>query len=73
MDKLKIDKGVPLPVAGNTLRLPLADMKVGDSFFIPEKKQQHCGSVYRAAKRLKIKISTRSEAGGVRVWRVEDE
>lgn len=72
----KIDKNIPAPLtsrAGLTDLLPLKSMEVGDSFLIPGPGAvKHSGTVYACAKRLAIKLRTRSELGGaLRVWRIE--
>lgn len=65
----KIDKNVPVPSAQRKgSKYPWAQMKVGDSFFIPGKPK----GLYAAAKGAGIKITVRTvkEKGkeGVRVW-----
>lgn len=74
----KIDKNVPMPVKdgrGRPTKYPLLSMKVGDSFLIPFTKRHSSNRSipipYRTAERLKIKIISRSEKNGVRIWRME--
>lgn len=71
MDNIQIEKNVPLPVAGPGAKFPLAEMEVGDSFFLPDRMPNQCSSIYRAAKRVGIVIATRGSEEGVRVWRTE--
>jgi len=68
----KIEKGVPIPAMRNASRwidqLPLDEMLVGDSLFLKDRKaipQQ----IRNRAKQLKIEITVRALAGGVRLWR----
>lgn len=72
---IKVESGIPVPARTNRQggRLPIypfADLKVGESFFVPGKTvktMSHTAS--KAAKRLEIKLITRTVEGGVRVWR----
>lgn len=67
-----IERGVPLPPGASTgPTYPWDKMAVGDSFFVPGKKQENMSSVASsAAKRRGWKFATRTVPGGVRVWRV---
>ena len=79
----KVDKNVPLERKKKVhTRFPFDKMKVGDSFYIPKKDQLQSAavaSVYAAANSYnktfstRIKISTRKDDGGLRVWRIEDK
>jgi len=79
----KIEKGVPMErKRNNVVRFPFDKMKIGDSFFVPEKDQAPFyvqASVYSAANSYnrfhgtKLRMSTRKEKGGVRVWRIADK
>lgn len=73
-----IEKNVPMPLnnkAGRPSKYPLSKMKVGDSFLIPFSKNHDCtrsiSVPYLSASRLKIKITSRVEQKGVRVWRIK--
>lgn len=69
-----IEKGVPVPPRdnGRTAKYPWADMRVGDSFFVPGvKTNAMAGSKAQAAKKHNAKYSMRSVDGGVRIWRIE--
>lgn len=70
MDEIKIDKGIPLPgeSRGRKRKYPWADMLIGDSFFTRIKSRK---GFHTNAKRAGIKITTRKEAEGFRVWRTE--
>lgn len=78
MEKFTIEKGLPFPADDFQTplahRFPLADMDIGDSFLIPAERWRSNNNlqcnVYPAAKRLGIKVKTKSVEGGVRVWRV---
>lgn len=77
----KIEKNIPIVRARKAFtRFPLDEMEVGDSFYIPlsdQKKESAMASIYSAANsfnrshKAKIKVSTRSEADGLRVWRIK--
>lgn len=68
-----IEKNVPLPPRrgggsnGGTIPL-LRRMEAGDSFFAKGKKHRNFWSI---AKSLGMKIATRREGDGVRVWCLE--
>jgi len=72
----KIDKDIPIPVASRTCRYPIADLAVGDSFFVPGRTPHAVQSVVVYWQRkLGTRYLTRSVeidgARGVRIWRVE--
>lgn len=69
IDKLKIEKGIPLPRKNITdgLSETLKEMEVGDSILLPS----HPKNVYQLAIQLKIKVAARKVEGGVRLWRTE--
>lgn len=70
----EIDKGIPIPPRSCASKYPWADMKVGDSFFVPGNKTR-CEAVQAAAKyrsqRTAEKYVTRTKPNGVRVWRAK--
>ena len=71
---IKIDKGIPFPLAGVRTIYPFRDLEPGDSFFVPGKTTTRlAGSVSSAKKRLGIRLACRTENGGVRVWRLPDD
>lgn len=76
---MKIDKGIPLPprYATAKLRLPLAQLEVGDSFLVPrpveENKNFHKNLTSRVctySKHTGKRFATRVVEGGIRVWRI---
>ena len=77
--KFQIDDNIPLPkIEGRGARTiyPLTDLKIGQSFFVQNKKIGNFASTTQAAeKRSGMKFALRSvtENGvaGVRVWRTE--
>lgn len=73
MVTLKIDKRVPIPERTNgTRRYPLADMAVGDSFFIPGGKRYVNIAASLNRHRPKTFTTRKCEEQGVsglRVWR----
>ena len=72
---IKVESGIPVPArtnrqGGRPFIYPFADLKVGESFFVPGKKVKTMSqAASRAAKRRKIEHITRTGEGGVRVWR----
>lgn len=65
----KIEKGIKAP-SKRGHKYPLAEMSVGDSFFVPDGAIKHIGgSLYPLAAQQNIKISIRTVDGGHRVWR----
>ncbi len=69
----KIETGKRIPPPKTTNKYPFKEMAVGDSFLIPckginEVKKAQV-NVHGSAR--KIRIATRKEDGGLRVWRTE--
>lgn len=71
MTEYIIEKGIAPPGARARFYYPLADMEIGDSFFVPGKGFGIWAHFSRRAKRLGIELATRVEGTGVRVWRVK--
>ena len=79
--KIKIDKKKPIPKVvtrtGRPVKYPFDKLKVGDSFLIEgDHKARHgiysCLNAYNANRaEVKIEITTRAEANGIRVWRIK--
>lgn len=76
----RIEPKVPIPPrrrpGGSTRsKYPLDQMRIGDSFLVPKneyKKSNYVANVVHIrARKLGIKIATRTTDDGVRVWRVE--
>lgn len=65
---IKVESGIPIPdrQKPGALLTVLRGMKVGESFVYPK-----AYSLYNIASRAGVKIATRKEGDGVRVWRVE--
>lgn len=77
--EFKIEKKIPLLPPNRRgrpreSRYPLAQMKVGDSFLVPngqfKRAQYVTTTVHALAKKLGVKVSTRTTPDGVRVWRM---
>lgn len=72
---IKVESGIPVPArtnrqGGRPSIYPFADLKVGESFFVPGKTVKTMSqTASKAAKRLGIEVITRTVEGGVRVWR----
>ena len=75
LQSLKIDKSVPIP-AGGKWKMLLSRLEIGDSVFIPLKRNNTKGiaalrtRLWNAKDASDIQITTRAEEGGVRVWRI---
>ena len=75
----EVESGIPVPpdARGLTNKYPWNDMKVGDSFFVPDRpdgrRSALSSSVNYQHKKSgnTVKYATRKVTGGVRVWRVE--
>lgn len=75
----EIEKNIPLMGARKSvLKYPFQDMEIGDSFFIPKGATKHvsasvqsCIKAYNKYYNKDIKVVTRREETGVRVWRIE--
>jgi hypothetical protein len=70
---IKIDKKVPLPPPrGTNKHYPLAEMKIGDSFWAPPDEVVRARSAAsQHGSRHQKKFTTRTEDDGLRVWRIE--
>lgn len=66
---IQVEKGVQLP-QNKGLKYPFRNMEIGDSIFINKPRGYVATMAYSVAKRIGIKVSTREENGGTRVWRV---
>ena len=68
-----LENKVPVPkrlkTGGRKQKYPWAKMKVGQSFFVA-KGQGTRQSMGSCARRLCIKVKTRTMDGGFRVWRI---
>lgn len=76
MTQIKVEKNVPVPIVAKISRFPFADMKIGDSFFVPDMRTsaEMSSAIQNAKRSLKFKFMCRrvTEDGvavGVRVWR----
>jgi len=79
--EIKIEKDVPQPLnySGWQPALPIEDMKVGDSFFVPTTGERILLSqriryqivVFRKRKQKDYKFTVRLMNGGVRCWRIK--
>lgn len=81
-DAFAIEKGVPL-VGGareaRAARYPFKQMEVGDSFFAPVssydprdgryERARHQNTIWHCAKYAGVKVATRWQGDGFRVWR----
>jgi hypothetical protein len=73
---IKVDKQQPIPArkGGRASKYPFKDMKVGDSFLIPDKGKKNgiYGSLahFNKGRKNPIKITIRIEGNALRVWRI---
>ena len=74
-DKLEISSDIPPPTdrkGGRQSMYPWDTLEVGMSFFVPGKVTSEIGGALNwAAQKRGTKYVSRSEGGGVRVWRTE--
>ena len=70
----KVEKNIPIPSSkrdGRKEKYPLSILQLGDSFFIPDTTQiKVAPNLHTRARKLNIKLSIRTVANGLRVWRV---
>jgi hypothetical protein len=83
MKPIKIEKNIQIPKskgAGAPLKYPFNKLNIGDSFFIPFNKDSklNLGNSLRISAILwakrnnpKIRFTTRSSNGGIRIWRIK--
>jgi hypothetical protein len=73
--EIQIDKGIPLPPQRRRpMKYPWRTLKVGESFFVPERTAaEFSGNVRSAKKKTGHRYTTRTVDGGVRVWRLPDD
>ena len=77
MTEIRLDHNIPLPRRRGAHRIyPFAEMRVGDSFFVPHKGQKRLAAqLVSGARSQGIRASARTvtENGveGVRCWRIE--
>ena len=65
---IKIESGIPMPA-----KFPFAEMKVGDSFLVPDGTNRSTVAVYanRHGKKTGTKFTLRRTPEGIRCWRIE--
>lgn len=71
---LPIDRGVPMPdpLPSQLRKFPFAMLQVGESFFAPGRTAKSIGgALWSAAQHTGFRFTSRTENGGVRVWRIE--
>lgn len=75
MNKFKIEKNVPIPSRAGRSKYPFEQMDKGDSFLIAATDKKAVASarssVYSAAAKRKLKVVTRIEEKGLRVWMMD--
>lgn len=75
MVTITADKKMPIPEvggAGSKSKYPWITMKIGESFFVPDRKiEGFSAQVVNAGKRFGTRYTCRTMNGGVRVWRLE--
>lgn len=64
-----VEKNVPLPGMHGNQRYPFDTMEVGDSF-LADKPLAAQRSAHQYGMRHGKKFVTRTEAGGMRIWRI---
>ncbi len=74
-DEFEIESDIPLPptLAGRPAKYPWDKMKLGDSFFSPNRNVSTCVSHTNKKSGMKFTVrkSTKGGVEGWRVWRIE--
>ena len=84
MTSVTIDKGIPFPVSkrsqkatrsdrGKRMKLPLIDLEIGDSIYVPADLMNRKNLQVIASKLgcdLGRRFRTKTEASGCRIWRL---
>lgn len=84
MNKVIIEKGIPFPVSkrsqkatrsdrGKRMKLPLIDLEIGDSIYVPADLMNRKNLQVIASKLgcdLGRRFRTKTEASGCRIWRL---
>jgi hypothetical protein len=68
MNGPKIEKQIPAPRFRSGWAKLLSEMEIGDSILVTDQVRE-CMHIY--AKRAGVKVKTRKENDGARVWRIE--
>jgi len=72
MSDFKIEKGIPVKVAGSSSKYPFKDMDIGDSFII--KNISSRATLSSSIRSFSLKTGktfiTRRDGDGIRVWRI---
>jgi TusA-related sulfurtransferase len=74
--KIKIDKNIAIPSSSKNTKGyadAMREMQIGDSFSVVGDKPRLRSAFFAAARYTKIKIVTRQERNGLRVWKVESK
>jgi hypothetical protein len=69
-----IEKNIPIGKGRIESKYPLATMENGDSFFVStegHKAKNIASSVSMIARRMGIRVATRTTPEGVRVWKID--
>lgn len=68
----RIEKGIPLPPSRRQGKYPIAQLEVGDSFFVPDADlpKSRGQGFHSLGKRYAFKLAIKNEDGGIRIWRV---
>jgi len=74
---MEVEKNIEIPRRHKNTKYPWAELKVGNSFFVADKKKKHvmfsCVAAFNKGKKKKdqITITLREEGEGIRVWRIK--
>ena len=69
INMITIEKNIPAPLGYKLIRKTLDSMEIGDSFLVGVNIIGDRGLVHREMKNHKNTFSSRSEKGGMCVWR----
>lgn len=73
MMAFEINNSTPFPVKGNvdSVTASLRELRKGESILIAYHKNLNRNSIYTLAKRAEIKVTSKKEKDGLRVWRTD--
>lgn len=67
---IKIEKNIPVAIGAKMVRAAMERMVVGDSFLLPDSSASTRLMLTRLMRIHENSFVSRTEAGGVRVWRI---
>lgn len=69
--KFKIEKNIPIPGEHGNTKYPFKLLEVGDSFYVEGIPSSARTAAHSYAKRYGVKLVSKREKKGYRIWRTE--